>query len=59
MFGNDKKLMEQIEKINRFKNLVCEINISKYEQEEYIKIVNLIYMDLFRLQEKNYDTSSD
>ena len=59
MFGNDKKLMEQIEKINRFKNLVCEIDISKYKQEEYIQIVNLIYMDLFRLQEKNYDTSSD
>tara|TARA_Y100000004_G_scaffold73546_1_gene82602 strand:- start:6 stop:179 length:174 start_codon:yes stop_codon:yes gene_type:complete len=56
---NNNKLMQQIQRINTFKNLVSEIDISKYSQEEYVKIVNLIYLDTFRTQEVDYDTSSD
>ena len=56
---SSNKLMQQIQNINTFKNLISEIDISKYSQEEYVKIVNLIYLDVFRTQEVNYDTSSD
>ena len=56
---NNNKLMQQIQRINTFKNLVSEIDISKYSQKEYVKIVNLIYLDVFRTQEVDYDTSSD
>ena len=56
---NNNQLMQQIQRINTFKNLVSEIDISKYSQKEYVKIVNLIYLDVFRTQEVDYDTSSD
>tara|TARA_R100000278_G_scaffold117467_1_gene97469 strand:+ start:196 stop:369 length:174 start_codon:yes stop_codon:yes gene_type:complete len=56
---SNNQLMQQIQRINTFKNLVSEIDISKYSQEEYVKIVNLIYLDTFRTQEVDYDTSSD
>ena len=35
------------ERIERFRELVSEIDISKYKQEEYIKIVNAIFYELF------------
>jgi hypothetical protein len=34
--------------IKHFANLVQEINVSKYTQEEYRKIVEEIYMTIFR-----------
>ena len=34
--------------IELFKKLVSEIDIKKYNQEEYVKIINLIYLDIFR-----------
>ena len=40
--------MELQEKVELFRNLVSEINIKKYSQEEYVKIINLIYQDIFR-----------
>ena len=56
---NNNQLMQQIQRINTFKNLISEIDISKYSQKEYVKIVNLIYLDVFRTQEVDYDTSSN
>tara|TARA_R100000773_G_C4220482_1_gene119184 strand:+ start:1720 stop:1953 length:234 start_codon:yes stop_codon:yes gene_type:complete len=56
---SDRILLQQIEKINIFKNLVSEIDIKKYTQKEYAQIVNLIYLDVFRTQEVDDDTSSD
>ena len=41
----------QKQKIELFKKLICEIDISKYNQKEYEKIVNLIYHDIFRLND--------
>ena len=38
----------QKQKIELFKKLISEIDISKYNQKEYEKIVNLIYQDIFR-----------
>ena len=43
-----KNKMELREKIELFKDLVSEINIKKYSQKEYVKIINLIYQDIFR-----------
>ena len=40
----------QKQKIELFKKLVCEIDISKYDQKECNKIVNLIYQDIFRIE---------
>lgn len=40
----------QKQKIELFKKLVCEIDISKYDQKEFNKIVNLIYQDIFRIE---------
>tara|TARA_R100001460_G_scaffold2629_3_gene8428 strand:+ start:8832 stop:8981 length:150 start_codon:yes stop_codon:yes gene_type:complete len=40
--------MENEKKIELFKKLVSEIDIKKYNQEEYVKIINLIYLDIFR-----------
>lgn len=40
----------QKSKIELFKKLICEIDISKYDQKEFNKIVNLIYQDIFRIQ---------
>lgn len=39
----------QKQKIELFKKLICEIDISKYDQKEFNKIVNLIYQDIFRV----------
>ena len=38
------------QKIELFKKLISEIDISKYDQKEYQKIVNLIYQDIFRVE---------
>ena len=38
------------QKIELFKNLISEIDISKYDQKEFQKIVNLIYQDIFRVE---------
>ena len=40
--------MENKEKVELFKKLVSEIDIKKYNQGEYVKIINLIYLDIFR-----------
>jgi len=42
--------MEYLEKVELFKKLVSEIDISKYNQKEYEKIVNLLFQDIFRLE---------
>ena len=42
--------MENVKKIELFKKLVSEIDIDKYEQKEYEKIINLIYQDIFRIE---------
>jgi|TARA_R100000482_G_C5113495_1_gene141786 hypothetical protein len=41
----------QKQKIELFKKLISEIDISKYNQKEYEKIVNLIFQDIFRLND--------
>ena len=38
------------QKIELYKKLISEIDISKYDQKEYQKIVNLIYQDIFRVE---------
>ena len=35
------------DKIMLFAHLVSEIDISKYEQKEYVEIVNAIYFEIF------------
>ena len=35
------------DKIMLFAQLVSEINISKYEQKEYVQIVKAIYFEIF------------
>ena len=35
-----------------FRNLVSEIDISKYDQTEYISVVNSIYYEVFIRQEE-------
>ena len=35
-----------------FRNLVSEIDISKYDQTEYISVVNSIYYEIFISQEE-------
>ena len=35
------------EKISKFKDLITEIDISKYKQKEYVVIVNAIYKSIF------------
>tara|TARA_R100001463_G_C3399923_1_gene207909 strand:+ start:176 stop:367 length:192 start_codon:yes stop_codon:yes gene_type:complete len=35
-----------------FRNLVSEIDISKYDQTEYISVVNNIYYEIFIMQEE-------
>ena len=35
------------EKLLKFKELITEIDISKYRQEEYIIVVNSIYKTIF------------
>lgn len=43
--------LENVKKIELFKKLVSEIDIAKYEQKEYEKIINLIYQDIFRVND--------
>tara|TARA_R100001443_G_scaffold110748_1_gene122893 strand:+ start:645 stop:779 length:135 start_codon:yes stop_codon:yes gene_type:complete len=43
--------MEYLRKVELFKKLISEIDISKYNQKEYEKIVNLIFQDIFRLND--------
>jgi hypothetical protein len=42
--------MEVLKKAELFRKLVTEIDISKYKQKEFEKIVNLIYTDVFRIE---------
>ena len=42
--------MEAVKKAEQFKKLLCEIDIKKYEQKEFEKIVNLLYQDIFRIE---------
>ena len=38
---------KMIDKIMLFAHLVSEINISKYEQKEYVQLVKAIYFEIF------------
>ena len=40
------------EEVILFRNLVSEIDISKYDQTEYISVVNSIYYEVFIRQEE-------
>ena len=40
------------EQVILFRNLVSEIDISKYDQTEYISVVNNIYYHIFIMQEE-------
>tara|TARA_R100000329_G_scaffold151088_2_gene145851 strand:+ start:540 stop:722 length:183 start_codon:yes stop_codon:yes gene_type:complete len=40
------------EQVILFRNLVSEIDISKYDQTEYISVVNNIYYEVFIRQEE-------
>jgi hypothetical protein len=40
------------DQVIQFRNLVSEIDISKYDQTEYISVVNNIYFHIFILQEE-------
>mgnify|MGYP001471187121 CR=1 FL=1 len=40
------------EQVILFRNLVSEIDISKYDQTEYISVVNSIYYEIFISQEE-------
>jgi len=40
------------EQVILFRNLVSEIDISKYDQTEYISVVNNIYYEIFIMQEE-------
>ena len=42
--------------INLFRQLVGEINISKYQQKKYVEIVNAIFLEIFG--EKNHTKKS-
>ena len=42
--------------INLFRQLVGEINISKYQQKKYVEIVNAIFLEIFG--EKNHKKKS-
>ena len=44
-----KNKLESKEKIELFRKLIIEIDIKKYDQKEYAKIVNLIFQDVFRI----------
>jgi hypothetical protein len=41
----------QKQRVELFKKLISEIDISKYNQKEYEKIINLIFQDIFRLND--------
>ena len=45
-----RKMEYQKQKIELFKKLISEIDISKYDQKKFEKIVNLIYQDIFRIE---------
>lgn len=40
------------DQVIQFRNLVSEIDISKYDQTEYISVVNSIYYEIFIRQEE-------
>jgi hypothetical protein len=40
------------DQVIQFRNLVSEIDISKYDQTEYISVVNTIYFHIFIMQEE-------
>ena len=40
------------DQVIQFRNLVSEIDISKYDQTEYISVVNNIYFHIFIMQEE-------
>ena len=40
------------DQVIQFRNLVSEIDISKYDQTEYISVVNSIYYEVFIRQEE-------
>ena len=40
------------DQVIQFRNLVSEIDISKYDQTEYISVVNSIYYEIFISQEE-------
>tara|TARA_Y100001951_G_scaffold4352_1_gene2866 strand:- start:322 stop:504 length:183 start_codon:yes stop_codon:yes gene_type:complete len=40
------------EQVIHFRNLVSEIDISKYDQTGYISVVNSIYYEIFIAQEE-------
>ena len=47
------KIMDKLtDNIILFRNSVSEIDISKYEQTEYISVVNSIYYEIFIAQEE-------
>lgn len=41
------------DQVIHFRNLVSEIDISKYDQTEYISVVNNIYFYIFLSEEEN------
>ena len=45
-----KSKMEAVKKAEEFKKLGCELDIKKYEQKEFEKIVNLLYQHIFRIE---------
>tara|TARA_Y100001963_G_scaffold71667_1_gene99661 strand:- start:2286 stop:2447 length:162 start_codon:yes stop_codon:yes gene_type:complete len=49
IFKRQNKI-EVLKKTEQFKKLVCEIDIKRYEQKEFEKIVNLLYQDIFRIE---------
>ena len=42
------------EQVIHFRNLVSEIDISKYDQTGYISVVNSIYYEIFIAQEEEW-----
>lgn len=44
----EQKKVVKMDKIKKAKLLITEIDISKYEQKEYIEIVNQIFKEIFR-----------
>ena len=44
--------MNKKEKLALFKELVSEINIKRYSQAEYVDVVNAIYNDIYKKNER-------
>ena len=49
IFKRQNKI-EVLKKTELFRKLIMEIDIKKYDQKEYEKIVNLIFQDVFRIE---------